>query len=92
MEKCRKNQPGQQKCIKQPEEQKYFLIQAVMERKKIYVEVGTDQSEDEAYCPSAYLYLGKQHFSTDIGLFLSFLMGRKQSRTSLLEPVCCKKR
>ena len=61
-------------------------------KKKTYVEVGTDQSEDQAYCPSAYLYLGKQHFSTDIGLFLSFLMGRKQSRTSLLEPVCCKKR
>ena len=34
MEKCRKNQPGQQKRIKQPEEQKDFLIQAAMERKK----------------------------------------------------------
>ena len=34
MEKCRENQPGQQKCIKQPEEQKDFLIQAATERKK----------------------------------------------------------
>ena len=51
MEKCRKNQPGQQKCIKQPEEQKDFLIQAEMER-KTYVEVGTDQSEHQAYYPS----------------------------------------
>ena len=50
MEKCRKNQPGQQKCIKQPEEQKDFLIQAEMER-KTYGEVGTDQSEHQAYYP-----------------------------------------
>ena len=34
MEKCRENQPGQQKRIKQPEEQKDFLIQAAIERKK----------------------------------------------------------
>ena len=56
-------------------------------KKKTYVEVGTDQSEDQAYCPSAYLYLGKQHFSTDIGLFLSFLIGRKESQNSVIGTI-----